>query len=64
MNGTFFGNKLFDSFHSIWDSLVVKNIGYFADNHLDGIRSGRMGFTYMVIASYLMVVLSEHLIGK
>jgi len=65
MCGTFFGSQLFGvNFYSFWDYFVFNNIGYFADNNLVNARYGRMGATYLIISGYIMVLLSDALIGK
>jgi uncharacterized membrane protein len=64
MNGTFFGKPLFASFQSFWNSLILDNFGYFSKNIENKTQAGRMGFSYVIISSYLIVLLSEYLIGK
>ena len=49
---------------TFWNTFVVDNVGYFASASLTNIQNGRMGFSYVVIAGYLMILVSDFLIGK
>jgi hypothetical protein len=64
MNGTFFGTPLFTNFSTFWNTFVMDNIGYLAATNLQNVQSGRMGFSYVITAGYLMVVMSDYLVGK
>jgi hypothetical protein len=64
MNGTFFGIPLSPNFASFWDFLITGNIGALADSNLSNIRSGRMGFSYIIISVYLAYDLSPLMVGK
>ena len=64
MNGTFFGIVLSPTFSSFWDLLVYDNIGYLSTTNLAVVRTGRMGFSYIVISVYLAYHLSPLLVGK
>ncbi len=64
MNGTFFGYPLSTSFNSVWDNLVINNIGNLASNNLVKIRSARFGVSYIIVSIYLAYQVSEHLLVK
>lgn len=63
MNGTFFGLTLFSNYSTFWDLLIVNNIGVFATVNQGNTQSGRFGFVQLLIASYIMVELSNYLVG-
>lgn len=64
MNGTFFAIKLSPSFSSLWDYLVVDNIGVLAETKLGTIRIARLGYVYIFISVYLAYHLSPLIVGK
>jgi hypothetical protein len=64
MNGTIFGDSFSSSFGSVWDYLLINNIGYFASNTLGNIRAARFGLSYIVVSIYLAYQVSSHLVIK
>lgn len=65
MNGTFFGKPIFgNSGFSFWDYILAYDYGNQASTYVEKSQSGRMGFSYLVVASCMMIYLSDYLIGK
>jgi len=64
MNGTLFGQSLSNSFNSVWDYLVINNIGSLASSKLENIRCARFGVSYLVVSIYLAYQVSDHLLVK
>lgn len=64
MSGSFFGESILGGFTTFWNSFVLGNVGYFASTKLTTIQNGRMGFSYVIIAGYLMTIISDFLIAK
>jgi hypothetical protein len=64
MNGSFFGILFRTSTFSFWDYILAYDYGNTASTFKENSQSGRMGFSYLVLASCMMIYLSDYLIGK